>query len=240
MRNTQKSSRRSGFTLVELLVVIAIIGILAAVIIPQVTGAIERANQTAGINSARELFKAYQNYQLQKGPILLGTYNATNAANRAANHGDFGLILSKEGYIDSAMYFYSKGDTGVPTPLPAVAAYDNAGTWTVNTAFSAGNISFEIALGIGIATTNSQVPALWSRGLQTDGTWPVDGPYGTKGGILTRLNGSVVFVSNLSEAQPPVYQLNASGTLSQTVTTNIANAIPTAATIGIIGKPVTD
>ena len=48
-----------GFTLVELLVVIAIIGVLAAILIPNILGAIERANQSTDRSNLSNLMNAY-------------------------------------------------------------------------------------------------------------------------------------------------------------------------------------
>lgn len=69
--NLTKKRKKKGFTLIELMAVIAIIAILAAVLVPTVTGYIERSKKTAVITQIRNVVSAIE------------TYNATTYGNTA-------------------------------------------------------------------------------------------------------------------------------------------------------------
>ena len=60
--NLTKQRKKKGFTLIELMAVIAIIAILAAVLVPTVSGYINRAKKTAVITQVRNVVNAVETY----------------------------------------------------------------------------------------------------------------------------------------------------------------------------------
>jgi len=59
--------RNHGFTLIELMVVIAIIGLLALMVVPRLTGAMDRAKRTKAMADIHEIQTALDRYYLDNG-----------------------------------------------------------------------------------------------------------------------------------------------------------------------------
>ncbi len=66
-----ESWKKLGFTLVEMLIVIVIIWILAAAIIPKITGVLARARDTQRIADLKNVAMAIQNYKMDYGEYPL-------------------------------------------------------------------------------------------------------------------------------------------------------------------------
>ncbi len=54
-----KKNNKKGFTIVELVIVIAVIAILAAVLIPTFSGVVEKANESAALQEAKNQYTLY-------------------------------------------------------------------------------------------------------------------------------------------------------------------------------------
>lgn len=78
-----RRDRRSAFTLVELLVVVAILGILAAVIIPAVTGTMRRAEDAQVRTEIGQLDTAFSNFKADFGKYPPSRIEISNPATPA-------------------------------------------------------------------------------------------------------------------------------------------------------------
>jgi general secretion pathway protein G len=103
--------RESGFTLIELLVTVAIIGILAAIVIPNMLQAIDKSRQNRTMSDLRTLGTALEEYNIDHSayPVMASEAAMSGSALELALEPVFIRILPTEDAWQNGMRYSSDG-----------------------------------------------------------------------------------------------------------------------------------
>ncbi len=218
-----KKASRAGFTLIELLTVIAIIGILAAILIPAVGKVREVANKMKSSANIRSIAVSYATYSTSGGKVkVLTSTKLTNAGYSSSVQGVAEFLGDKVDLTDAAVWligtdpnivdFESDGNT-----VPEIIGYrDDSNTFVTSPEWTDSvPVGYDFALAAGGNDPASTTPLLWTRGLETSGTWGKDTPWG-RGGHIAFLDGHVSFYNDLLGDDGQLVDPN-SGTLTENI-----------------------
>ena len=105
-----RTSRKSGFTLVEIMIVVAIIGLLAAIAIPNFVRARTQSQKNACINNLRQIDSAVQTWALENKQAANASVSYTDISSYLKN-----AVICPAGGTTFANSYQINGVTNKPT-----------------------------------------------------------------------------------------------------------------------------
>ena len=227
---------KKGFTLIELLVVITIIGILAAIVIANLGDVTNAAEVEAEKATIKSLYNTMMTKKIKVFPSKgSDDLKESSTAGFAAwfryrtgfTQNDFWYVESSEDVI-AIVEDEDKG--GIPTGSSGIAKSDGTLSSDLNQD-QKDAMSYCIAVpGNGADKTNldnikdvGPFPILWTKGLQTDGTWEGESPWGGKGGHVLFNDGTIKWYEDTKGSDDKGVFTDSD---SEEKTENVKDAIP--------------
>ena len=172
--------------LANLALVILVVGFIAALIVPSMSHDRGIAARAVDASNLRQIGQA----------SLIYADDSQNQLPQVADIHAFARELARAGLNDATCWITgSESDDAAQAKLTVVLAPDRT---ALDPAFAAVRPSFAAAVrGLHVKLPGT-TPIAWTRGLQPDGTWAKDSPYGGKGGHILFLNGNVQFFRKLT------------------------------------------
>jgi len=193
-RTLPNKTARGGFTLIELLVVIAILGILMSLVLTQGPAAMRKVRQTTASNSLKGILTAYKSYMGSADRVISSEGKPEEGG--ASSVSDFAEVLARAKVLNDGAAWYIESDErldGQTQKIPQTV-YDN-GTNNLKTVQP---ISWAVVVDAKSKAKNGDTnyPLMWTRGLETGGSWKKDAPWGDEGGHIGFADGHVKWYVN--------------------------------------------
>jgi prepilin-type processing-associated H-X9-DG protein len=171
-----------------------------------------------------------------------GQYDPASNPTQANTPSDWAAVLAQgAGLTDGQLYFIDSDPAIGGTTLPkAIGFKDDSGLFSVTEDWSTLEdelIGYEMVVAMSANAQGSITPLIWTKGLETDGTWdPTVNPWGNDGGHIAFMDGHVEYFDNVAQPQQLVTNTAAGGTVGS-ATANIEDAIASTLDARIL-KPV--
>jgi len=194
---------KNGFTLIELLVVIALIAILASILVPAVTNALDQGKMTTVMNNGKNIYLSIYARNLEN-PLdqspAWPTREITSPANQEnIKNGEFNNSTEYFKWVIDAQIMNVDYSFFAAPEMPA----ENS---TNSTLFGSDNNAWAVTVGVGQPSFKDGGPALFTKNIKQTGGIPLGSvndppaldpdelPFGDKGGVVVLQGGSALIL----------------------------------------------